>query len=156
MHCFCFCFKRKQEKNSAARRPNTKNSNTLWNYISIVVMFTLFSLRTIPLFLLLYILCVYLCVTSSSIVLFSNTQHDAHARASSVPFYTGIKQPKRLLFFLNVVVKERTTARCCSWLYQVMSRYLWRCMCVSVLCGRRRSSTTRGSSEFCRIRTRAE
>lgn len=62
-------------------------------------MFTLFSLRTIPLFLLLYILCVYLCVTSSSIVLFSNTQHDAHARASSVPFYTGIKKPKRLLFF---------------------------------------------------------
>lgn len=100
MHCFfLFCFKRKQEKNSAARRPNTKNSNTLWIYISIVVMFTLFSLRTIPLFLLLYILCVYLCVTSSSIVLFSNTQHDAHARASSVPFYTGTKNTEATAFF---------------------------------------------------------
>lgn len=100
MHCF-FCFASNESKRKILLRDAPTRKILIHYGITYLLLLCLLFLAY-ELYLpstSLYTVCVYLCVTSSSIVLFSKTQHDAHARASSVPFFYWYKKTEATAFF---------------------------------------------------------
>lgn len=99
--CICIVFLEwKREKNLPRGVFYTIYSNTLWNYISIVVMFTLFNLQTITIYLSFYLYILWnfssnspsLYLWSSPIVLphATNPQISVCVRMYLCPFFASL------------------------------------------------------------------